>query len=202
MNVVFLDIDGPVISAGCFYSKTTHNYMNPLCLTMLNALCDRCDAQVVISSTKRNEGAHLIENMMQYGFDRRHLARDWRIDLPIGNRYELIARYVAKHPEIDKYVLLDDEDVNAHRPHKHLPKHPIVFADPLSGATYVEFAKLEYALGKPELLDTIINHHLYRCGELSEQAAEAVVDVDPHRRYHDKVFAMTLKQWVEQYDER
>lgn len=123
MKVVFLDYDGVVNTpiwneeGKCKYNFPSDGKVNNYQAIMwVNELCKKTGAKIVVSSTwryccHRNEvsyqdclyNARLNKDIEIIG------CTDW-----FGNetRTDEIKSYLLKHPEIENYVILDDEEVD------------------------------------------------------------------------------------------
>lgn len=119
--IIFLDVDGVLNHRGVF---KTGSFPNPLChecVARLRKLVAVTDAQIVMSSTWRLGGREDsgVRKLKRAGaLDRLH--KDWRtVDLPnrIQNgvllpdqrRGREIAEWLGRHPEVEHYVILDDD---------------------------------------------------------------------------------------------
>lgn len=126
MKVIFLDIDGVLNSEEfaiwCnefpdFVREGGSNWVDPNAVKMITSLCDECDAKLVISSSWRLfDTTSTIEDFKRYrdltplckyivGVTPRNSDdRIWE------SRGEEIQQYLDSHPEIENYVIVDDDN--------------------------------------------------------------------------------------------
>ncbi len=133
MNIVFLDIDGvvntPLLDTepfdlingktkkdGFYYGlafPTDKKLYNRQALMLLNKLCIENNAKIVISSTWKVLGIdYLKELLVNSGLIDTIEVIDttpYREDFKLTRGNEIQA-YLDNHPEVDNYVILDDED--------------------------------------------------------------------------------------------
>lgn len=122
MKVIFLDIDG-VLNHQKHYEwlmttneptpmQRTYPYteFNPESCKLLKEVIDETDAQIVVSSSWRLDGLAKINKLLRFfGLPN---AIDITPCLNTARGIEIDA-WLAAHPEVDKYVILDDdEDMN------------------------------------------------------------------------------------------
>ena len=145
-RIIFLDIDGPVCPTKTYYvdlpggvSRLGGREVCPTIVGLLNRLCNDLKAKIVISSVWRLGGLDKLRGPFgRAGFDFDHLHEDWRIDVPIGNRSELIQVWLDRHPEVTQYVCIDDEDIVG---------HPLVQTDHDEGLTFKLFLEVYEKFG-------------------------------------------------------
>ena len=105
MKVIFLDIDGVL---NC---KTTANPRNfpyhsdPELVKRLHRLLDLTDAKVVLSSTWRYDPAGVFSAKNQ-GIP----FIDTTPDMPDRPRFKEIKSWIDRHPDVERYIVIDDED--------------------------------------------------------------------------------------------
>lgn len=105
MKVVFLDIDGVL---NCSKTKNPRKFpyvVDPKLLARLNKLLERTAAKVVLSSSWRLDPIGIMA------------AKHWGVpfidacpDLPKKARSEEIVGWIAAHPKVSRFVVIDDED--------------------------------------------------------------------------------------------
>lgn len=121
-KVVFLDIDGVLVTARLLKQRNGRNKVaDANCVSALNHLTHVAGAAIVISSSWRFCGQHEMRAIMDF----------WEVDAPIvgmtpdltrleGGNYHGVPRgheiqqYLDEHPEIERFVILDDECDMAH----------------------------------------------------------------------------------------
>jgi hypothetical protein len=132
MNVVFLDVDGVLNSERSFLAggarvkqytldnpddpywlKITRCTIDPVAIDLVNRICDKCDAKLVISSTHRKhfkDADDKLALMQDYFYKlglRRNLVIGWTESLHTIRGIE-IQEWLERHPEVNNYVILDD----------------------------------------------------------------------------------------------
>ena len=119
MKVIFLDVDGNLNNE---YSRSRcQGYIgiDDDKVALLKQIVDATDAKLVLSSTWRlgyNKEGHRLEKMGEYlkkklakqGLSIYDVTPDFgRMGYPRG---EEILDWLVKHPDVDRYVILDDEE--------------------------------------------------------------------------------------------
>ena len=118
MNILFLDFDG-VINSKKWYSSTQYkenNYkdpdVDPKIIELLNNLTNQLNLKIVVSSSwKYDKG--FSERLSRIGLDN---VIDKTPDLISTVSYDKFCKgleietYLHKHPEVNNYIILDDED--------------------------------------------------------------------------------------------
>jgi len=117
-SVLFLDFDGPMVPMRAWAIQDGVGYKNfdPVAAATVRRVLDASGAALVISSTWRLDGYDIcVETLEKAGISRNYLHEDWSTGrVPVGpslNRKLEIALWLSKHPEVEHYVILDDEDV-------------------------------------------------------------------------------------------
>lgn len=114
-DILFMDIDGPMIPQRVYYlSKHVPGAVtvfDPVARDHINALLNaRPELWIVISSTWRYRGkAKCAALLQQNGIDSSRLHPDWATPENQPTRSAEIRAWLDAHPEIRKYVALDDE---------------------------------------------------------------------------------------------
>ncbi len=105
MKVLFLDIDGVLNCAATHNPRKLPYVVDPKLLDRCIHLLRQTGAEVVLSSTWRYDPAGLFS------------AKRWGIpfidvtpDMPHSPRRDEILAWVAGHPEVERYAVIDDED--------------------------------------------------------------------------------------------
>lgn len=109
MRVVFLDFDGVILT-----KATKFRHPDPECIGYLNEICHHNRAAVVVSSSWRNIGLGRCRAMLkEAGFTGKVLSITPVLPFKKGEyrtRGEEIAAWLALHPEVQNYIIIDDED--------------------------------------------------------------------------------------------
>ena len=114
MNVIFLDIEGVLVNLG---AQGTGGEADPACVARLNRLTESSGAALVVSSTWRSQGLDEITGLL----------RGWGVTAPVAGitddlsyldltspigiqRGDEIGQWLDAHPEVEAFVILDDDD--------------------------------------------------------------------------------------------
>ncbi len=124
MNVVFLDYDGvvntPIWSRRsgqwvCRYNFPDDNRVNNLqAVQWVSEFCEKYGYSIVVTSTWRSDGNYkecLINGGLREGIKilgRTPLSRGWA-------RGEEISRWLSRHPEVESYLVFDDDPIPEHK---------------------------------------------------------------------------------------
>lgn len=135
-NIIFLDIDGPVLSprflmmARRFDGKSAkfngltkkfaemakdHFHLaDPVTVMMITDLAHETNSKIVISSIWRLGGyEQFVEDFEDFGFDRDLLHEDWRTNGQVLDRREdEVQLWLDRHPEVKRFVTIDDEPLD------------------------------------------------------------------------------------------
>lgn len=150
MNVVFLDYDG-VVNTPRWCTETDENgvtkrfvnYNWPRdekvndedAVQWVSEFCEKFDYKIVISSTWRRYKNH-VSCLKNAGL-RENIEVIGKTSSYDGDRNLEISRYLEAHPEVENYLIFDDEDFFiGSKLHSHL-----VLCDPSHGFKYTEFNK-------------------------------------------------------------
>ena len=164
MNIVFLDIDGPMIPArALFMQEQTEGYptrFDPCAVGLLNELCKRADAKIVIHSHWRKSFWHLEnvpdikKHLIEQGISEEHFHDVHLCPRKLtSDRWHDINMWVDDCDEdIDGFVILEDEE-----PHEHFRHiHNLVAIDYDEGFTFERFNAALKVLGQPPISLTLI----------------------------------------------
>lgn len=121
MKVIFLDIDGVLNSrayiqqVGDLFDDPKHQ-IDPLAVTRLNFLTKTTGAKIVVSSTwrlafyKEPNGLVLLQECMSgYGITGEVIGMTGNDAWGTDRRGQEIQDYLWNHPEIEKFVIIDDD---------------------------------------------------------------------------------------------
>jgi hypothetical protein len=105
MKIIFLDIDGVL---NCDHTPNPRNFpyvVDKKLLARLNRLLKRTKAKVVLSSSWRCDPVGLLA------------AKHWRVpfmdvcpDKPKSPRGKEMLKWLADHPQVTRFAIIDDED--------------------------------------------------------------------------------------------
>jgi hypothetical protein len=105
MKVIFLDIDGVL---NCKQTPNPRKFpfiVDPVLLERLNRLLKLSGAQVVLSSNWRYDPAGIF-SAKHYGIP----FIDTTPDLPKEPRCNAILDWLRRHPDVGRFIVIDDED--------------------------------------------------------------------------------------------
>lgn len=173
MKVIFLDIDGVLNSARSFIANHPRDNVSPwktvderniatidpIAVKMINEIAYRCEAEIVVSSSHRKwfyvssgnmqlgpvvDLPSLIDYMRNLGIE-----KDVIDATPVLHgkfRGDEIATWLSNHPEVTKYVILDDDsDMTDEQLEKHFVK-----TDSYDGFLFANYEKTVSILGLKE----------------------------------------------------
>ena len=118
-RVLFLDVDGVLNYRALFKARFDGPRLCSKAVARLRQVIARTGAQTVLSSTWRLDNAHMAL-MRAGGFPCPH--EDWRtIQVPVRFENGLvvfeppyrgreIAEWLSRHPEVERYAIVDDDD--------------------------------------------------------------------------------------------
>jgi Swiss Army Knife RNA repair-like protein len=105
MKVIFLDIDGVLNSDETANPRNLPYIVDERLLARLRLLLERCKAEVVLTSSWRIDPIGL------------YAAKFWNVpfldvcpDMPDRPRREEILAWLARHPSVTRFVVVDDDD--------------------------------------------------------------------------------------------
>lgn len=120
LKVIFLDVDGVLNNdATNTRTKSGAEFVDDFLIKRLKRLIDETDAIVVMSSSWRygrscqshcSDFNELIEKLAEFGVE----IEDYTPELRITDKSVEIDEYLGEHPEIDRFVILDDDDMVLH----------------------------------------------------------------------------------------
>jgi hypothetical protein len=122
MKVIFLDIDGVLNYTQWYVSDRNPGNLNgeegdidPLCAERINNICQVTDAKIVLSSDWRISWPYCIDRLEKGGIKNglvidktpEHMWNEFASE-EYKSRGSEIDDWLSKHPECDRYVILDD----------------------------------------------------------------------------------------------
>lgn len=122
MKVVFLDIDGVLVTARNLKQRHGRDKVAEVaCVYALNYLTMRAKAELVISSSWRFCGQNEMQRILDFwGVHARIVGMTPDLTRKDGELYVAVPRgleiqqYLDEHPEVERFVILDDECNMAH----------------------------------------------------------------------------------------
>ena len=116
MKILFLDIDGVLCNRKALMKHQRRNGMQVLdrdCVARLEALCAAAgeDVRIVVSSTWRKYHSRddIAGHLEHHGMTAARLHEDWRTVVLDGFRGDEVAEWLARHPEVKDFLILDDD---------------------------------------------------------------------------------------------
>lgn len=112
MNILFLDFDGVLNNERVFSNGDENVNLDPYCVKLLIEAIEECTLQVVVSSSWRKLGLdYIIKQMTTVGFSdfHKYFHADWESSRKHGMRGLEIDEWLSRHPEVSKYLILDDD---------------------------------------------------------------------------------------------
>ena len=107
MKVIFLDFDGVLNTENNFSS--TGDFSKSACKNLNKLLEDSRELKIVISSSWRHKGLKKVKEVLKgNGIDVSRVI-DITDETDRDDRGHHIERFIADHPEIKHYVILDDK---------------------------------------------------------------------------------------------
>lgn len=115
MRVLFLDIDGVILSGNELYRTRNNRWLPPAQIALLNDVCERTGALVIVSSTWRMD-ERCRDLLTAAGFTG-GFHEDWRTKRwhQVGSLYAAdrrggeIADWLDRHQEVERYAIVDDD---------------------------------------------------------------------------------------------
>lgn len=150
-KIIFLDIDGPMIPGRAYMlPKQTKivTVFDPVAVSMLNTLCKERGWKIVVHSSwvRIMGGQETVDHCVTQGLLAEHFHEDAYCDENENWRYTRVAKWLKNHPEVEKYVILDDEpykaDVFSNYPHPEELKNHLILVDFEDGLLTKEFKKI------------------------------------------------------------
>lgn len=123
-KIIFLDIDGPMIPYRCMFmpgQTVPWTVFDPVAVSMLNNLCEEHGWRIVIHSTwiQVMGGQVTRDHCVSQGINPDHFHSLAFCDEREHNRWTRVAKWLEHHPEVTKYVMLDDDEYYSDDYYKH-----------------------------------------------------------------------------------
>lgn len=117
-NIIFLDFDGVMIPRRAYFmanqTKGIVTKFDPCAVGMLNSLCEKHDAKIVLVTSWRKTNIHgkddLIAHIIEEGIDPKHVHTDHSCPTKFSSsKYHDMGFWLEDHPEVEKAVVIDDD---------------------------------------------------------------------------------------------
>lgn len=141
MKIIFLDVDGVLNSQNYLLNSNNKisNSINPKKITLLKKLVDETNSNIVVTSAWR----------LSKNFQIHALKIQDETELIRGKRGEEIKLYLQKHPNIDNFVILDDEIFKDYD--DYLLKHLVKTSFYIDGLTKEHIEQAKIILNKKDI---------------------------------------------------
>jgi len=112
-KVLFLDIDG-VLNSKIFYKylykpENGESRFDPYCVILVKKLIEEFSLKIVISSTWRDGAINRLMKELNDNNFMEYLHEDWLTPIVRpANRGKEIELWLGNHPEVEDYIILDD----------------------------------------------------------------------------------------------
>jgi hypothetical protein len=118
-KVIFLDFDGPMIPMRAWVlnmDRAKYEVFDPVAAATVKRALDAAHAKLVITSTWRLDGRDACIRLLEMaGIDRSYLHADWATPKAgrggPKSRAAEIYLWLAKHPEVRRHAVIDDENM-------------------------------------------------------------------------------------------
>lgn len=115
MKVLFLDMDGVILSGNELRRTRKNTYVPPEAVALLNQVVERTDCQIVVSSVWRYLKPDVRKLLRKAGFAGK-FHKDWKTPRGwfngtlwvTGTRGEEIADWLSRNP-VESYAIVDDD---------------------------------------------------------------------------------------------
>lgn len=116
-RILFLDVDGPLIPSGMYIINMRASWerlCSPICIAIVNRLCEDAGAKIVLNSTHSRDGAPAIADLTKAGIEEHR----WHETVPMtnypnklsgGSRWEAIQDWQERCGEVN-WVAFDDDN--------------------------------------------------------------------------------------------
>lgn len=121
-RVLFLDIDGVLLPGRAYMlpnqTEPIVKIFDPCAVSMVNSACEKQDRKIVLHSSWirtglwkiGEDGPHDVHNhVADQGINEKHFHTDLYCNRDIRWRYNRIDEWLSRHPEVDDFLILDDE---------------------------------------------------------------------------------------------
>lgn len=122
-KVLFVDIDGVLLPGRAYYLPTQTTpfvtVFDPCAVAMLNKACKKQDRKIVIHSSwiltnfwqgGKDGPGDVHDHMISQGVDPSLFHEDCYCNRDNPKRYDRIAEWLRKHPEVTDFLIVDDDE--------------------------------------------------------------------------------------------
>jgi hypothetical protein len=123
MRVIFQDIDGPLIplrmyyTGGRLFNQNARSFIyDPIAVGMVNQLASKYDAKIVFNSAHCANGPDIMRHQADFNnLTPMHDDCVTKFAKSIEHRYDAIAEWLGRHPDVTEWIVIDDMAVNTSR---------------------------------------------------------------------------------------
>lgn len=148
-KILFLDIDGPVLPArASFLPNQTSPYwkiLDPVCVGMVNNICETTGRRIVVHSSWVKHQDNFPDGLYNWLVDQGLKPENFHADplcKDISWRYDRVTEWLGRHPEIEDFVILDDEKPQTLDP-QWVTDH-LILVDYLNGLSWENMESAKY----------------------------------------------------------
>lgn len=115
-SVLFFDVDGPMIPSRARFlhqkGSGSLNTWDPVAVAIVADVLEKTSSRIVVSSQGRILGLRRFKEQMEQNKMPWLLHEDWAISTDSKlTRAQQIREWLAEHPEVTAFAVLDDEDM-------------------------------------------------------------------------------------------
>ena len=153
-KVIFLDIDGVICNLRNNLEQAEnyglHCQLDPVAINLINRLCFKTGAKVVISSSWASfHGLGATRLALEVaGMQNKYFHKDGMTPRESSDRGQQILDWLAKHPEIENFCILDDDNFDI-RPYEKCEPY-FVQTDGEEGLLLKDYKKCLKLLGSED----------------------------------------------------
>jgi len=141
-KVLFLDFDGVIRDPEGFNAER---------MDWIAGMCENMGVQIVVSSDHRHfNGLTAIKMEMEHKITD-YFHADWMTPV-VGHRHNEVERWLSEHPEVEKFVVIDDFDVHFEGCSSYI-RDSLVLCETKTGLTISIFNKVVYKFSGKEMYE-------------------------------------------------
>jgi len=164
-KIIFLDIDGPMIPYRALFlpgQTTPMELFDPVAVSLLNNLCSSFGWKIVVHSSWiwMLGGDYTINHCVKQGIKPEHFHTESYCKQDINWRYDRVAEWLNRHPEVIDYAIVDDEPFKDSLNFKYpegMSLH-MVLVNYYVGFTFETYNQIK-AQSKPEIKEKDLDEH-------------------------------------------
>jgi|GEM_PF-1883168 len=113
-KIIFLDFDGPLTNSRTALCYGGMFHFDPISIGGIGNICEVAEAKIVCTSIRARADSHYktLALFKEAGLNPRHLHDDWSSQTMRNTRESQIETWLARHPEVTHYAIIDDDTVN------------------------------------------------------------------------------------------